>query len=265
MVEHRHRRRRRGRRRSCASGVDKIAFTGSTAVGKEIQRALAGTGTGLTLELGGKSANIVLRGRRARPGGRGHHRGDLLQPGPRLLRGLAPAAAGERGRRGRRASCGARMERLRVGDPLDKNTDVGAINSAAQLARIDDAGRRGRARGRDAALDHVRAARDRLLVPAHPVPRRRARQPDRGRGDLRAGRCRSRRSARRRRRSSARTTPRTAWPRACGPTTARRPSRSRPPCARASSGRTRTTASIRRPRSAATRRAASVARAGPRT
>ena len=69
----------------------------------------------------------------------------------------------------------ARMERLRVGDPLDKNTDVGAINSAEQLARIEalvDAGEREGATRRSGRL---RAARDRLLVRADAVHRRRAR------------------------------------------------------------------------------------------
>ena len=67
-------------------GVDKIAFTGSTEVGKAIQRELAGTGKKLTLELGGKAANIVFDDARARPGGRGDRQRHLLQPGPRLLR-----------------------------------------------------------------------------------------------------------------------------------------------------------------------------------
>ena len=75
-------------------GVDKIAFTGSTEVGKAIQRELAGTGKKLTLELGGKAANIDLRRRRARPGGRGDRQRHLLQPGPRVLRRLAAARAG---------------------------------------------------------------------------------------------------------------------------------------------------------------------------
>ena len=121
----------------------------------------------------------------------------------------------------------ARMERLRVGDPLDKNTDVGAINSRRAARAHRGAGRRGRARGRDAALDRLRAARDRLLVPADDVPRRRAGEPDRGRGDLRPGRVGHDVPHARPRPSSARTTRPTAWPPACGPTTAPRRSRSR--------------------------------------
>ena len=92
--QHRHRRRLRPARRSSSADVDKIAFTGSTEVGKAIQRRLAGSGKRLTLELGGKAANIVFDDARARPGGRGDRQRHLLQPGPRLLRRLAPARAG---------------------------------------------------------------------------------------------------------------------------------------------------------------------------
>ncbi len=119
------------------SGVDKVAFTGSTAVGKEIQRALAGTGTGLTLELGGKSANIVFEDAALDQAVEGiiegifFNQGHVCCAGSRLL--LQESVAEEVTRK-----LWARMERLRVGDPLDKNTDVGAINSAAQLARIEE-------------------------------------------------------------------------------------------------------------------------------
>jgi aldehyde dehydrogenase (NAD+) len=119
------------------SGVDKIAFTGSTAVGKEIQRALAGSGTGLTLELGGKSANIVFEDAALDQAVEGiiegifFNQGHVCCAGSRLL--LQESVAEEIVRK-----LWARMERLRVGDPLDKNTDVGAINSAAQLARISE-------------------------------------------------------------------------------------------------------------------------------
>src|SRR5215213_7312157 len=115
--------------------VDKIAFTGSTAVGKDIQRALAGTGKGLTLELGGKSANIVFEDASLDQAVEGiiegifFNQGHVCCAGSRLL--LQESVAEEVVRR-----LWARMERLRVGDPLDKNTDVGAINSAAQLERI---------------------------------------------------------------------------------------------------------------------------------
>ena len=119
------------------SEVDKVAFTGSTAVGKDIQRTLAGTGVGLTLELGGKSANIVFEDAALDQAVEGiiegifFNQGHVCCAGSRLL--LQESVAEEVVRK-----LWARMERLRVGDPLDKNTDVGAINSAAQLARISE-------------------------------------------------------------------------------------------------------------------------------
>ena len=87
-----------------------------------------------------------LRRRPDRPGRRGHRQRHLLQPGPRLLRRLAAARAGV-DRRGASSALKRRLATLRVGDPLDKNTDVGAINSAAQLARIRELSRRGEAEG----------------------------------------------------------------------------------------------------------------------
>jgi aldehyde dehydrogenase (NAD+) len=116
--------------------VDKVAFTGSTAVGKEIQRALAGKDIGLTLELGGKSANIVFEDAALDQAIEGivegifFNQGHVCCAGSRLL--LQESVAEEVTRK-----LWARMQRLRVGDPLDKNTDVGAINSAAQLQRIE--------------------------------------------------------------------------------------------------------------------------------
>jgi len=115
--------------------VDKVAFTGSTAVGKEIACALAGTDVALTLELGGKSANIVFEDAAIDQAVEGivdgifFNQGHVCCAGSRLL--VQESVAEEVVRK-----LWARMERLRVGDPLDKNTDVGAINSAAQLERI---------------------------------------------------------------------------------------------------------------------------------
>ena len=83
-----------------------------------------------------------LRRRADRPGRRGHRQRHLLQPGPRLLRRLAAAGAGVGRRRGARRGSSAGWRTLRVGDPLDKNTDIGAINSAEQLARIRELVRR---------------------------------------------------------------------------------------------------------------------------
>ncbi|GAA2635026.1 aldehyde dehydrogenase family protein [Dactylosporangium fulvum] len=116
-------------------GVDKVAFTGSTEVGRQIARAVAGTAKKLTLELGGKAANIVFDDAPIDQAVEGvvngifFNQGHVCCAGSRLL--LQESVAEEF-----LESLKRRMARLRVGDPLDKNTDVGAINSAAQLARI---------------------------------------------------------------------------------------------------------------------------------
>jgi aldehyde dehydrogenase (NAD+) len=115
--------------------VDKIAFTGSTDVGKQIQRAVAGTSKKLTLELGGKAANIVFDDAPVDQAVEGivngifFNQGQVCCAGSRLL--VQESVADEVV-----AALRRRLTTLRVGHPLDKNTDVGAINSAAQLARI---------------------------------------------------------------------------------------------------------------------------------
>jgi aldehyde dehydrogenase (NAD+) len=127
-------------------GLDKVAFTGSTAVGKEIQRRLAGTGRRLTLELGGKAANIVYDDAPLDQAVEGvvdgifFNQGQVCCAGSRLLVQESIAEEFEELLR-------ARVETLRVGDPLDKNTDVGAINSRAQLDRIVDLTAAGDAEG----------------------------------------------------------------------------------------------------------------------
>ncbi len=118
-------------------GVDKIAFTGSTEVGRVIQARVAGRGTHLTLELGGKGANIVFDDAPIDEMIEGiidgifFNQGHVCCAGSRLL--VQETVADEVLRRLRR-----RVEQLRVGDPLDKNTDVGAINSRTQLERIEE-------------------------------------------------------------------------------------------------------------------------------
>jgi aldehyde dehydrogenase (NAD+) len=113
----------------------KIAFTGSTEVGKTIQRALAGTGRKLTLELGGKAANIVFDDAPLDQAVEGivngifFNQGHVCCAGSRLL--VQEGVANEVLARLKR-----RIAVLRVGDPLDKNTDIGAINSKEQLAKI---------------------------------------------------------------------------------------------------------------------------------
>jgi aldehyde dehydrogenase (NAD+) len=118
-------------------GIDKIAFTGSTEVGKEIQRRLAGTGKKLTLELGGKAANVVFddcaldQAVEGIVNGIYFNQGHVCCAGSRLFvqESIYEPIVDKLKRR---------LETLRVGDPLDKNTDVGAINSKMQLDRITE-------------------------------------------------------------------------------------------------------------------------------
>jgi len=119
------------------SRVDKIAFTGSTEVGKRIQRSIAGSGKRLTLELGGKAANIVFEDAPLDQAVEGvvngifFNQGHVCCAGSRLLvqEPVFDALIDK---------LKARLSTLRVGDPLDKNTDVGAINSRAQLEKIEE-------------------------------------------------------------------------------------------------------------------------------
>jgi aldehyde dehydrogenase (NAD+) len=119
-----------------ADGIEKVAFTGSTAVGKDIQAALAGRDVGLTLELGGKSANIVFEDASIDQAVEGivqgifFNQGHVCCAGSRLLVQESVAEQVE-------AKLWERMQKLRLGDPLDKNTDVGAVNSGEQLTRIE--------------------------------------------------------------------------------------------------------------------------------
>jgi len=118
-------------------GVDKVAFTGSTSVGKQIGKAIAGSDKAVTLELGGKAANIILDDAPIDQAVEGvingiyFNQGEVCCAGSRLLVqesivGLFVEKLKDR------------LATLRVGDPLDKNTDVGAINNQAQLAKIEE-------------------------------------------------------------------------------------------------------------------------------
>jgi aldehyde dehydrogenase (NAD+) len=120
-----------------AADVDKVAFTGSTEVGKAIRRTVAGTDKRLTLELGGKAANIVFEDAPLDQAVEGvvngifFNQGHVCCAGSRLLVQepiFEPLLE----------KLKARLQTLRVGDPLDKNTDIGAINSRAQLTRIEE-------------------------------------------------------------------------------------------------------------------------------
>lgn len=116
-------------------GVDKVAFTGSTEVGKTVQQVTAGTNKRLTLGLGGKAANIVFADAPLSQAIEGiingiyFNQGEVCCAGSRLLvqESVADAVVDK---------LKARLATLRLGDPLDKNTDIGAINSAAQLEKI---------------------------------------------------------------------------------------------------------------------------------
>ncbi|MEU5562391.1 aldehyde dehydrogenase family protein [Micromonospora musae] len=127
-------------------GVDKVAFTGSTEVGRAIARSVAGTPKKLTLELGGKAANIVFDDAPVDQAVEGivngifFNQGHVCCAGSRLLvqENVADRVL---------EALKRRMAQLRLGDPLDKNTDIGAINSAAQLARIKELSDAGSAEG----------------------------------------------------------------------------------------------------------------------
>jgi aldehyde dehydrogenase (NAD+) len=127
-------------------GIDKVAFTGSTEVGKQIARSCAVTGRKNTLELGGKAANIVFDDAAIDQAVEGivngifFNQGHVCCAGSRLL--VQESVYDEV-----LTSLKRRLGTLRLGDPLDKNTDVGAINSAAQLAKIRELSDVGEAEG----------------------------------------------------------------------------------------------------------------------
>ena len=127
-------------------GVNKVAFTGSTEVGKQIQATVAGTGKRLTLELGGKAANVVFDDAPIDQAVEGivngifFNQGHVCCAGSRLLlqESVADAVLDRLKRR---------LATLRLGDPLDKNTDIGAINSRQQLDKIEGLVAAGEAEG----------------------------------------------------------------------------------------------------------------------
>ncbi|HEY7524891.1 MAG TPA: aldehyde dehydrogenase family protein, partial [Candidatus Limnocylindrales bacterium] len=127
-------------------GVDKVAFTGSTEIGKKIAKGVAGTDKALTLELGGKAANIVFEDAALDQAVEGivngiyFNQGEVCCAGSRLLvqESVVEPLIGK---------LKDRLATIRVGDPLDKNTDVGAINSRAQLEKIEELVEAGREEG----------------------------------------------------------------------------------------------------------------------
>jgi aldehyde dehydrogenase (NAD+) len=129
-------------------GIDKVAFTGSTEIGKKIAKGVAGTNKALTLELGGKAANIVFDDAPLDQAVEGivngiyFNQGEVCCAGSRLLAQesiVEPLIE----------KLKDRLATIRVGDPLDKNTDVGAINSKQQLEKITELVEAGKAEGAD--------------------------------------------------------------------------------------------------------------------
>ena len=166
--------------------VSKVAFTGSTAVGKMIARALAGTGKKVTLELGGKAANIVFDDAPLDQAIEGiingiyFNQGEVCCAGSRLF-------VQESVYEPLIDKLKARLGTLRVGDPLDKNTDVGAINSAGQLAKVQELVESGIAEGAEIFQPDCELPDTWLLLPPDPLHRRQPDPPDRAGGDLRPG------------------------------------------------------------------------------
>ena len=243
-------------------GVDKIAFTGSTEVGRAIRKATAGTGKKLSLELGGKSPFVVFEDADLDSAVEGvvdaiwFNSGQVCCAGSRLL--VAESVAEPL-----YAKLRARMANLRVGDPLDKSTDVGAIVAPVQLERIRRLIREGEQEGSNSSARTIRL----------PIEAASIRRPWSQGWTLR--RCwRARRSsapfwsprpfARRTKRWRSRTTPATASRRPSGRRTSTARSRSRPASRPASYGSIRPTCSTPRRASAATAKAASAARAAAR-
>ncbi|MFO1527828.1 MAG: aldehyde dehydrogenase family protein [Turneriella sp.] len=135
--------------------VNKVAFTGSTLVGKKIQQALAGSGKKMTLELGGKAANIIFEDAALDQAVEGivngiyFNQGHVCCAGSRLLvqESIHDVVVKKLFRR---------LQTLRVGNPLDKNTDIGAINSKMQLNKICELADSGVAEG---AVMHQKAGK----------------------------------------------------------------------------------------------------------
>ena len=166
--------------------VNKVAFTGSTAVGRAIAKSIAGTDKKLTLELGGKAANIVFddapidQAIEGIVNGIFFNQGHVCCAGSRLL-------VQENVHDDVIERLKTRLGTLRMGDPLDKNTDIGAINSKEQLDRIRELSDIGEAGGRRALERALRDPGQGLLVRTDDLHQRVDQPPHRPRGDLRTG------------------------------------------------------------------------------
>ena len=263
-----HRPRATGSRapRSCASRTStRSPSPARPPSARTSRRRSPGAASPLTLELGGKSANIVFEDAALDQAVEGivqgifFNQGHVCCAGSRLL--IQESVADD----GRSRKLWARMARAARRRPARQEHRRGRH----QLAPSSSSGSRrwwraGEEEGAVRRIDRLRAARARLLVRADDLHRRRARAPDRGRGDLRPGRLGADLPHPGRGDREGEQLDLRPRGRASGPTRARRHSRWRARCRPASSGRTPTTTSTRPPPSAATRRAASAARAAPR-
>ena len=185
--QHRHRARARsGWRWSPTRASTRSRSPARPRSASSIAKGVAGTDKALTLELGGKAANIVFDDAPLDQAVEGivngiyFNQGEVCCAGSRLLAQesiVEPLID----------KLKDRLSTIRVGDPLDKNTDVGAINSKSQLEKITELVAVRRGRGRRALPAGLRPARARLLLPPDAVHERRPEPPDRARGDLRAG------------------------------------------------------------------------------
>ncbi|GJQ28515.1 MAG: aldehyde dehydrogenase [Phycisphaerae bacterium] len=161
---------RTGAALACHAGVDKVAFTGSTDVGKKIARAAAARGTKLTLELGGKSPHIIFEDASLDQAIEGivagiyFNQGEVCCAGSRLFVQESIVDTVVRKLEGRMAS-------LRVGDPMDKNTDVGAVNSRQQLETIRRYMALGGAEGATLHVPGAHAGDDPFGPPTNTLPR----------------------------------------------------------------------------------------------
>ena len=167
-------------------GVDKIAFTGSTDVGRVIRTATAGSGKKLSLELGGKSPFLVLEGADLDSVVEGvvdaiwFNQGQVCCAGSRILVQESMAAP-------LTAKLRARMETLRVGDPLDKAVDIGAIVAPVQLERIQKLVKQGEEEGAKLWQPSWSVPKEGMLLSADPLHRGGAGIGHRAGGDLRPG------------------------------------------------------------------------------
>ena len=167
------------------AGVDKVAFTGSTEVGRAIRKATAGSGKKLSLELGGKSPFIVFDDADLDSAVEGLVDADLVQSGPGLLRRLAPARLGRRRRTALReiARPHGPSARRRPTRQVDRHRRDRRARPAQAHRAPDGRGREGRAD----LLARRRAPAGRLLLSADPRHRRRARVHPHARGNIRPG------------------------------------------------------------------------------